>query len=42
MGGLSGGREQDGRGQVRGAIVGGQEENEESPCSADWPRIVDG
>ena len=38
-----------GGGKVKGAIVsetcghlGGQGENGESPCSAEWPRIVNG
>ena len=49
MGGLSGGRGQGGRGKGKGAIVsetcghlGGQEENEENTCSAEWPRIATG
>ena len=43
------GGEQGGRRQGRGAIVsetcghlGGQAENEESPCSAEWPCIATG
>ena len=49
MGGLPGGRVQSGRGKGEGAIVsetcghlGGQRENGESPCSAEWPRIANG
>ena len=44
-----GGRGQGGMGKGKGAIVsetcghlGGQGENEESPCSAEWPRIANG
>ena len=43
------GRGQGGKGKGKGAIVsetcrhlGGEVENEESPCSADWPRIANG
>ena len=43
------GRGQGGKGKGKGAIVsetcrhlGGQVENEESPCSADWPPIANG
>ena len=49
MGGMSGGRGQGGRGKGKGAIVsetcghlGGQGENEENPCIAEWPRIAQG
>ena len=45
-GGLPGGRGQCGRGKGKGAIVcghlSGQEENGESPCSAEWPCIANG
>ena len=48
-GGLPGGRGQGGRGKGKRAIVsetcghlGGQGENEENTCSAEWPRIATG
>ena len=48
-GGLQGGRGQGGKGKGKWAIVsetfgnlGGQGENGESPCRADWSRIANG